>query len=366
MRWLSVVLAGLALGGSALGCTTVLGIDGSYSDAFDSGISAAAGVGGVAGTGGNGTAGGGGTAAVAGNETCDNAQDDDGDGKADCADPDCAGAGFQCVPQPPVGWVGPVRLESGTSCSGAWAKEHVAGGLEVTVPTGGSCPTCSCEKALGVTCGIDLLVYDQSNCAGPSHSKKLVSNGVCQYVSDASAKSAKADGPIRVNGGACAGKPSGAASVPVATWKTEARTCQPSSPAAGCSSTQNCAPPTGTGGACVAKVGDASCPSPYTEKQMFFRAIDDQRKCSACACNLPTSKCLAAELSLQDPLGSSCSSGGSLITTSCQPVILHPTENTYKVETWSAFTTDATCTPIASTIQGSAVPQDPVTVCCMP
>src|SRR6185436_995373 len=37
-------------------------------------------------------------------EDCENGVDDDGDGLVDCADPDCAKLGYQCVAAVPSGW----------------------------------------------------------------------------------------------------------------------------------------------------------------------------------------------------------------------------------------------------------------------
>src|SRR4051794_6749407 len=106
----------LALGLLGSGCTAVLGINKDYREA-DGG----AGGGGGPGAGGGGPAGpgsGGGaqsnassTSSGPGGENCFNNQDDNGDGKVDCADPLCGGGIASCT-DIPAGW-SPVWVQSG-------------------------------------------------------------------------------------------------------------------------------------------------------------------------------------------------------------------------------------------------------------
>ena len=63
-------------------------------------------------------------------EDCTNGKDDDGDGKIDCADPDCAD--YRCTPKVPAGWEGPgVFYIGGTEtpppCGSDWS-DRIAGG----------------------------------------------------------------------------------------------------------------------------------------------------------------------------------------------------------------------------------------------
>src|SRR5262245_1099528 len=79
---------------------------------------------GATGAGGTGLGAQGGGGSTTGSEDCLNGLDDDGDTLVDCADDDCADAGYQCIAVP-EGWTGPVLVRAqqpGESCGGAWSE----------------------------------------------------------------------------------------------------------------------------------------------------------------------------------------------------------------------------------------------------
>ncbi len=373
----SLCWGGVALCGLLLGCTTVLGIDGDYDDGFDGGAgvggaAASAGVGGSGGAAaGGGSGGGGGTAAVAGNETCDNGTDDDGDGKADCADPDCAGAGFQCLPLAPADWLGPMRWESAAgappACDGAWGVEYAAGGSDLSIPAGGTCPTCSCGTPTGVQCGLDVTLYNQLNCTGSTKVEPMKATGGCVNVSDPfSPKSARATGGFKVVAGNCSASSSGTASFPPATFQMQARVCRAASGGAGCGGSDYCVPPSGSAPVCIARLGDHACPAPYTAKQSMFQGVDDKRACTACGCGAPTSQCTGAQITHHDSQITGCVAPSTTFSSTCSNIDIHPTFGSYKRGSIAPALLDASCAPTGGTVQGSASPTDPVTVCCLP
>jgi hypothetical protein len=358
------------------GCTTLLGLDGDYGDqtgGAGGGAVGGSGSGGApSGGGGSGNfSGGGGTAAVAGKEICDDGDDDDGDGKADCADPDCALAGFTCVPAIPGGWVGPVRWESGAAmvpaCAGAWGVDYGVGGTELSASSGGTCPTCGCAPAEGVQCGIDVMIYDQVGCAGNNHPETLKATGSCVNVSDPiKPRSVRAVGPMKVVTGSCAPTTTGSASIPAPTWLTHARACRAAGDAAGCSADSSCAPPAAGGKRCVARTGNQACPAGYADRHVLFQGIDDQRSCTSCACGTPTSACQGAEVRHHDSQITGCIPPGTLFSTTCSALDIHPSYGSYKRGSTAPTLPDAKCSPSTSSVTGTAAPSEPLTVCCLP
>ena len=106
-------------------------------------------------------------------ETCDNRIDDDQDGRIDCADPDCLGANWACLPPVPAGWDGPIAMATAAKAS-ALPPCETSGGYRVLVSAAwcskvseapAVCP--SCAACANVENPVkDISVELGSDCSG--------------------------------------------------------------------------------------------------------------------------------------------------------------------------------------------------------
>ena len=358
-RWF-VVAAALV----HLGCTSVLGIDGDYDDQADAGVGGSGATGAAGGTGAAaGAAGGGGI--FTGTEICDNGIDDDDNGKTDCEDPQCTGAGYSCVDPAPTGFVGPVDWYADQKCAPPFSTEHAKGGIDVTVPPGGSCPTCACGSATGERCGVDANLYDQLGCGGKSKAFVFVGSGTCVNTGDQvfGPKSVKLTGTARVVQGSCAPSSAGEKSFQNPSFTNDVRACR-AQPGGGCAGSQICAPPNGENSTCIAQDGDVACPGGFS-KRLLFRGWQDSRDCGACACEPPTGTCPSSAVPSLFDSATSCSQGEIVLSSNCSNIPLHPS-GTFASRMTLHTATNVTCKATGGAITGTVTPNDPVTVCCRP
>ena len=327
------------------------------------------GAGGFAGAAG-GTAGStGGTGGTGVESNCSNGIDDDGDGDVDCADSDCSGLGYTCV-RPLDGWDGPFLLresaDNPSPCAAPWGSLYLQGGMNASAPSGGSCPSCSCEPAVSAACGIDVLLYDQPGCTGNTQPDTFMATGTCINVGMQSfgPESVKATSDFYVASGSCTPTTTGNESFPPASWTTNAIACETSTVGGGCSPDQTCLPPWTEGDLCVAKAGNHTCPQTYPTRVVVEEAIVDTRGCTACTCGSPSGSCAGCEVSVEAPSGG-CQGDGEVVSSSaCVAVPVHETYGTFSLESWAPASMNATCEPTGGAETGSVAGADPVTFCC--
>jgi hypothetical protein len=193
-------------------------------------------------------------AAAVAETNCFDGVDNNGDGKADCADPSCAAVAV-CVDAVPAGWTGFASIYDGVA-SGA--------------------PSCAAPFAMGAAPGNDGLTADPATCTACTCG--VASNNICPA------------------GG-------GAATVPPFAWADLGVACTSSATTAavGCTGTQVCQPRAAAhfeSGLCVEQTGEVVCPagSAFTARHVFYASVDDGRACAACTCGAA--------------VGGACASGG--------------------------------------------------------
>ena len=225
-----------------------------------------------------------------GAEQCDNGADDDGDGDVDCQDDDCAAR--ECLPVAPDGWTGPTALRVGASlpasCDGAYGEQAARGGTAVNAPAA-TCSACSCTPMTpGCATFVDMLATADPACGGASRVLNVTSP--CSDVM-ASPELAGASAGLKLR--VPAGTPSCAPSAQNPTkaapgWQLEVQACEPGADPVrgGCAREQVCAPKRpGDASSCIVRTGDHACPAGgYSERRLFYTAIEDTRSCSACNC----------------------------------------------------------------------------------
>jgi hypothetical protein len=353
-------------------------------DASTGGSGGGAGAAGFGGTGGSDTGGSGGTSTGGtggtstggtgggvSSETCDNMEDDDDDGLADCADPDCNAMGYACLPSPPSPWIGPVQFNVGDvpNCVGSWPNAGAEGGVGFIAPAGSTCPSCSCATSADAKCGMDVVVFADPGCTGTSQSTTFSSDGQCINVGMQALgpESVRPTSGMRVVSGSCSPQTTGSPSFPPAGWQDEAGTCLPSTLGAGCDPSQYCSPPAEDGLICVTRPGThvTECPVDYGGVSwVLYRDVDDNRSCSPCTCGAPSGDCSGAEISVEDPSGGCPGTGTVLANGVCTALPIHSSMGTFSIESWLPGGLQANCSPSGGSATGTVQPASPLTVCC--
>jgi hypothetical protein len=258
-------------------------------------------------------------------EDCLNGNDDDGDGKTDCQDPDCT-QGHACVPAPAAGWSAPAFVKDRSpfappaSCGPAFVASTYYAGLTANqaqcacacgAPSGASCQDAYVRMFLLAGCG---------NAIGNMHVGCESFGGGAQSVQAVRGYSLGLDKP-----GSCA--PSVTTSLPPATWKSAFDLCGAPGAGAGCPNGEVCVPrpPPGFSAAvCVQRNGESACTSKgYPLKTTVGTgALADSRACIGddCSCTTPVGGSCAATVTLYS--ATACS--GSVVASipangSCTP-----------------------------------------------
>jgi hypothetical protein len=314
-----------------------------------------------------------------GREDCMNGRDDDGDNLLDCADPDCS-AGFVCTPPAPAGWLGPAALWQGTDvppfrlCPDNGYQQGLGGGWTGIIAEPALCADCTCSAPEGASCATANLSFgNPGTCGGLTLPTTILAN-VCQsFRLRLDARSVGWDS-APATGGACQSGTDGDSTLPPVRWSRYAAACYNPRPGGGCSS-GGCLPrpaaPFG-GGICITQTGDLACPSPYTERFLYYGGLLDNRSCTACSCASPSgATCSGSVL-----LGSDAICSADRITLSrlgsCADLGPDPTPPEPPAQqSRSAYYTGSvanrgTCAPSGGAPIGSAEATNPITYCCTP
>jgi hypothetical protein len=300
-------------------------------------------------------------------EDCANGKDDNCDGKIDCADPLCQGAGYSCVaPSPGNGWQGPVAWfnqagDTIPSCAGVYATQGAGGHSAINAPAA-QC-SCGCTGPTNVQCNqVSVNYYTDTNCQTSFGGAGLPAN-FCVSTGGSSVQSVKGVESATAFNGNCGSNPS--KTVPAISWGQSESVCSYNgvSDTGGCTNSDLCmqAPPSGANAkACIWQNGDIACPgAPYTQKTVFYTSVDDQRNCGTCTCTASAGTCDAQITVYNQP---SCPGGGLLGIQSdgtCHQF------NAYSAIAGAISTNPGTCGANGTGgPTGSASATGPVTVCC--
>ncbi len=352
---LSAALLGAGL---AAGCAQVLGVNGVEIGDGDGNGSGAGGHGGHV------------------PEDCTNGKDDDGDGKTDCQDSECAS--YQCLDPAPMGWIGPVLADLASStpapCPKAAPSEALVASYGTITATPAQCSTCSCAVD-GVVCALpSLLELRAAFCSAVNGSASFAITAANQCLAPPNlslAVSYQGNPP----GQALASKPSCKPSTSMPTTDTpafasQARLCAPGAVGGGCKPQAVCAPKIGPNGAsgamsaCITAPGDMDCPAgPYSVKKLVYGKADDTRNCSACLCGNPVNvKCNGTSTVYSDAACTMVKAAiphtGACINSSAGSIRLMYAEE--------PPTGNCSVTPGGGLPMGGVMPADPHTLCCLP
>lgn len=349
--------------GASLGCSMLAGIDQDYREvepsAAGSGSGGASGSGGSSGVGGSsGGIGGSSGASGSGGATGGTGGASGASGTGGEAS-GCVAAGKQCVPAVAPGWVGPVvrNASSGAppACPGSYAIEVPTGLRAGLVPGLASCG-CSCDPPNNQVCTGNIS-YTLGSCTSPLHIADLVSGAPCTPVSvPAPANLVRAGAKFSADN--CAAVT--AATIPTPTWGEQVRSCGAALGGETCPGGDVCVPAVPAAWtSCIYKVGAGHiCPAGYTDQNVYYDAFQDTRVCSGCSCGPPTGTCGGT---VRVATGAPCNSETQIALGACAPAA-GVTHARYT----ATGPNNGACVPGSASLNGSAVPQNPVTFCCRP
>ncbi|HEX7600836.1 MAG TPA: hypothetical protein VF316_04490, partial [Polyangiaceae bacterium] len=278
----------------------------------------------------------------------------DGESGAGCT------AGDACVPPLPVGWSWVAYDQSARpSCAtGFTTPRDVNEGLVAPPATCGcGCTTTSptCTGKLKITAGTS----GGNGCQDKANQMESSGSG-CQTLSpsiNANGWSVNAKAPAP-SGGSCSANPS--VSRAAVSYGFQGRTCAlAASAGAACGGGDVCVPKAAPFAMCVARTGDAACPTGYPAKHLTGSVVADTRACSTCTCSFTQGVC-GGTLTLY---------GDKACTVGAAPVTVDETCRLVANKLYTAFTyapqPTASCTGSAVAATGSATFADLQTVCCV-
>jgi hypothetical protein len=327
--------------------------------------SGASGAGGAAGGGGSG----------GGEIACADAIDNDQDGQADCADPDCVGRSI-CLPLVPSDWTGPLTTIKRPSTVDA---VPCANGLPpkrrfVTKGNPVHCSSCACGDRQGASCALASVevatgIPGNTSCQGVSPID--VGSATCGEFTaptDPPGLAVRASldevkGSCPISGGVVDNRP------PV--FQESYDTCPLTAGGLGCG-TGTCVPLTNEAQTCIVHTGvDAFCPSGWNTRIVVFDDADDLRGCSPCTCEDPASVCGKAKLELEKAAGCAADPSASKATIDVDGTctFLNVSQSFPGVK-WhltasGVAVTSKTCTPQGGQPQGDVSPKNGSVLCCL-
>ena len=330
------------------------------------------------GTGATGDTGAGGTGGVVGVEDCLNGIDDNGNGLADCNDPQCQ-AGYTCVAPAPAGWggVGWVDAQAAVQCPLPFKPAtKLFNQSQLSAPPA-SC-TCGCTAPANVSCSMSMSCSAGATCTNSTMT--AVPAGCTTWPDPApNGTSSCTLTPPAATGGEC--KPGASAGLTPMQWAPSARGCMTQTGGACSDVSKQCvAKLAGATGPCIAAVGDLACPlgSPYSKKTLYYDGnATDTRGCNGagCTCGGPqgsTCGCGVGNCGVGIHTLNNCTAGFvKLIPPTGVCTTFSETGN--PDSSWGALrlgilvASSGTCPPGGSASPtGGVTPTGPVTVCCVP
>lgn len=272
-------------------------------------------------------------------------------------------AGEVCIPDAPVGWSGPSAVYRGAepppSCPATLPTIGVTASADLIAPEA-DCG-CECDDAQGYTCTNTVREQGQSDCLLPIFNADswTLDSGECQTMSTGSIVFGSTTPALDTAGASCA--PNANEFVTEPSWGMNVQGCDVPEDAPSCDGGLCTATPTDPYEAvCIHVEGDAMCPEgPYSEREVVYTGIADDRGCSECSCGEPAGTC-NGNVYFQSTCGTlpvlyeSGPAGG------CIDVGQVPGAVSYSAQP------DVTCAPSGGTPTGAAEGTGPITLCCLP
>ena len=305
---------------------------------------------------------------------------DAADGSPDVIIPsDAPACASTCAMAPPLGWDGPFAVFEATGgppsptapdCTGAFAKTIYDGTSSLVAPPA-SC-TCECGAVTGATCippKVDF--YSDTGCATKCSANQPTSAIACAPLTNGGCGADPKGitvGPTVASGGVCT--KTDVTDKKPAAWETTFRLCAMPAPIIQrCDAGQVCVAnptlPQAPGTLCVARPGDAECPSGYAVKKSAYTSFKDDRACGTCTCGQPHDvTCSPYTGKFRD--GPNCSAGNHpwASDSACYTGVKPSSVETSGSATEGVASGGACDRQTGGVPTGSATPAAPTTICC--
>ncbi|MDI1476128.1 hypothetical protein [Polyangium sp. y55x31] len=313
---------------------------------------------------------------ASGDEICGDGVDDDGDGLADCEDPDCGTS--LCVPNAPPGWEGPfwVRRSAWDGTSGPSCPAGFSGSAHYMSPAPATCTPCACGDVQDGACAPPKFrCWASKNCSGDAVNTTLQNVGQCDAPFGPfplASASCRIIGPGAVQSeGACVA--SGGELTEPQLFQQIVSACELAA-TTGCAEGSTCAPPLEPGARiCVRSSGGGVCPSGWDgETLTAYAGGQDARTCSACTCTLEGAGCEGGAYRAFDT--NSCTASGSgadaappinITDETCVDVSTLADSGTFSILAFEASAYTGSCTsPQGGAPSGAVLLEGAIKYCC--
>lgn len=281
----------------------------------------------------------------------------------------CA-APMSCIPSPPSGWVGYVRMRGegyppadvmGPVCPDESTPERYYSGLAGPA----QCAPCSCSNQKGGKCGTAPLFCSKSStdCSGAQDATGDVDGcGITNGHSGLSTLSCFIGTIPVVSAGTCDPSPADFSNKDPWTGVNDVCVVVGTD---GCGENERCIPPGSgeyAGYVCIQSPGDVECPPDWGARTLVYKSVQDDRNCSQCVCTPDAANCVDAKYEIHDWLG--CLTGGKTVSSStCVDLSSTVNAGWYAERTQDPFAT-GTCTPSGGQPTGGISGQGAITFCC--
>ncbi|MBK9264931.1 MAG: hypothetical protein IPM54_34760 [Polyangiaceae bacterium] len=308
-----------------------------------------------------------------GSENCLDGVDNDSDVDIDCADSDCA-ADYTCVAALPNGWtLAIVQQGTGSSPPAGACDDGSAPDVVFTEPAGpAECTKCECGQLTGTTCAPPIIVCSTTNKAcsfGKSDWTSSVASGNCVKPTSMLGGSNELSCQFTIGAevqipGDCS--PSTVDFPNKDMFGGWVRACAVTENGGGCGPASACVPEAPANASmCIRQNGDQSCPVGWPSKVVAYEGADDNRSCSACACNAsPT--CSGGSYTFYD--ADECIDSGMDPPITVNNMACVDLSQLLDGGTWSVRANlpvpGGSCTPTGGNSTGSVTPTGAVTFCC--
>lgn len=276
--------------------------------------------------------------------------------------PDACDPAEICAPDAPPGWSGPAAVYRGAAepppCPGALPTIGFTATDDLSAAAA-AC-TCDCGDAQGFSCSATVHEANSSCLLACFDCDNFtLDDGQCTALPSADTHFSVAPAVLDTTGASCA--PSATESIPEPSWNTQVQGCDVPDEAATCDGGRCTAAPSDPYAAmCIYTDGDAMCPEgSYTEREVVYTGLSDDRDCSACTCGAPQGSCNGT-VYFQSGCGGLPILYGTVGSGSCGNVGQQHDFMSYGADP------DVGCAPSGGDPTGGAEGTGAITVCCLP
>ena len=284
---------------------------------------------------------------------CTDGVDNDCNGKTDCEEASCTGAGYSCVDEVPNGQFGWLTTDAQAACPGTSQPTALVTSVTSTANT------CACSCSGSATCPGTVAIDNTENgpCTTINNSRTLTLDASCHAANfdiQTTMKSTLASQTTCTPKAALPGLSSAAS-----------RICKSQLPkgGAGCASGRACLPlaPVAPFKACMIVPTSTSCPASWPVASTVGTSVTDTRSCGTCSCT-QSGTCSGT---VQFFTNSTCQSSAvaTVPLNGCQPTgVGATTVSSYK----AAVVASGGCSPTSATVPftGSVALGGQLSLCC--